>query len=148
MLSTCSSVAGAAPCRPLQPAAHSASPAAAAAKLNARQFSADPLVELSYDILLGHDHAAYMRSRPQSQLIELAHLRIFGHDAIGEIHHVAHVELGISQGLRRKQVLDAQLCSFGSQGKQAHHAYVVYVTHQKYGGQAGHVDMSCSSILF
>src|SRR6267378_8594637 len=100
MLRTCCSLAGAAPCRSPQAVAHNTNPAAAA-MLDARQFSAEPLVELPYDILLGHDHTAYMRSGPQPRLIELAHLRIFGHDAIGEIHDVVQVELGIGQGLRR-----------------------------------------------
>src|SRR6267142_638546 len=111
MFSTGSSAAGAAPCRPPQAAAQSANPIAAI-ELNARQFSVEPLMELSYDILLRHDHAPRMRPRPQPQLIELAHLRVFGHDEIGEIHHVAHVELGITQSLRRKQILDSQFRTF------------------------------------
>src|ERR1700686_2876979 len=86
------SAMAAAAATPLNARQFSAMAAAAATPLNARQFSAQPFVELSYDILLGHDHAACMRSRPQPQLIELTHLRVFGHDAIGEIHHVAQVE--------------------------------------------------------
>jgi hypothetical protein len=43
-----------------------------------------------------------MRSGPQSLLVEFAHLCVFGHDKVGEIHHVAQIELGISESLRRK----------------------------------------------
>src|SRR6202043_4029237 len=104
-----------------------------AATLSARQFSAEPLVKLSDDVFFRHAHPAYVRSRTQPQLIELAHLRVLGHDAIGEIHHVAQIELRIGQSLRQEQVLDAQFGSFGSQGQQAHHANIVDVTYQKYG---------------
>src|SRR5260221_8471888 len=107
MFRTGSSAAGAAVCGPPQATALSAKPIATI-ELNARQFSVEPLMELSYDILLGHDHAACMRAPPQPQLIELTHLCVFCHDHIVEIHHVAHLELGISQCLQRKLILDAQ----------------------------------------
>src|SRR5260221_3779198 len=142
MLSTGSSVAVAAECRPPQAAVQSATPAAAAIELNARQFSADPLMELSYDVLLGHDHASCMGPRPQPPLIELAHLCVSGHHEIGEIHYVAQVERGIGQRLRRKQIFDAQLGQLRPQGQQANDTNVVDVTDQEYGWQAGLADMA------
>src|ERR1700690_1572993 len=101
MLSTCSSAAGADGCRPPQAGAPRATPTAAASALNARQFSPQPLMELSYDVLLGHDHATRMRTGPQAPLIEFTHLSVFGHHQVGEINNVAHVEVRIGQSLRR-----------------------------------------------
>src|SRR5258706_21411 len=146
MLSTGSSVAVAAECRPPQAAVQSATPAAAAIELNARQFSADPLMELSYDVLLGHDHPPGMGPPPPPPLIYLAHLSLSGHHEIGEIHYVAQVERGIGQRLRRKQIFDAQLGQLRPQGQQANDTNVVDVTDQEYGWQAGHVDMAGLSI--
>src|SRR5450631_2316427 len=97
MLRTGSSAAGAAACRPPQADAQSASPMAEMSALGAREFRAEPLMELAYDILFRHYHAACMRSRVQAQLIELAHLRVLGHDEIGEIHHISHVEVRVGQ---------------------------------------------------
>ncbi len=88
-----------------------------------------------------------MRSRPQPPLIEFAHLRIFGHDPIGEIHHIAQVERRVRQGLGREQIFDAQFGLFGTQGPQPHDPHIVDVTHQKYRRQAGHVDMTGLLVL-
>ena len=53
-------------------------------------------MELPDDILLRHDDAALMWPRAQPLLIEFAHLRIFGHDAVGEFHDIAQVKLRIA----------------------------------------------------
>src|ERR1700737_2707917 len=67
--------------------------------LSARQFRTDPFVELADNVLLGHDHASHMRGGVQSPLIEFAHPGIFGHDEIGEIDDISHVESWVSQRL-------------------------------------------------
>src|SRR6202044_312648 len=105
MCSTGSSLPGGAECPPPQAAAHSAAARIAAVALvtsRACELSAHPIVELSYDVLLGHHHAARVRPCLEAALIELAHLGIFGHDQVGEVHHIAQVETGIGQGLRRE----------------------------------------------
>src|SRR5580698_775612 len=102
MCSTASSpggIAGAAACRPPQADAQSARPRTAAA-LDARQFSVQPFMELPDDMLLRHDYSALMWPRAQPLLIEFAHLRIFGHDAVGEFHDIAQVKLRIGERLR------------------------------------------------
>src|SRR5579863_5934123 len=100
MCSTGSSVPGGVECPPPQAAAHSAAAriaAVAPVTSRAREFSAHPIVELPYDVLLGHHHAARVRPCLQAPLIELAHLRVFGHDEVGEIHLIAQVEAGSGQ---------------------------------------------------
>src|ERR1700690_2654926 len=107
MCSTGSSTPGGVEWPPPQAAAHSAAARIAAVEpvtSRARELSAHPIMELSYDVLLGHHHAARVRPCLQAPLIELAHLGVFRHDEVGEVHHIAQVEAGIGQGLRREQI--------------------------------------------
>ena len=83
----------------------------------------------------------------QPLLIELADLRVLDHDPVGEIHDIVQIEIRVGEGLRREQILDAQLGALGSQGQQPHHAHIVHVTDQKYGRQARHVDVAGLAVL-
>src|SRR5271166_4047866 len=115
MCSTCSAPPGAAGWRSPQAVAPSAKPATAIT-LYARQFRVQPVMELSNDVLLRHDHSAHMRPGLEPLLIELAHLRVLRHHAVGEIHDVVQTEARIRERLRREQILDAQFGSLRAQG--------------------------------
>src|ERR1035441_5937980 len=63
--------------------------------LSTRQFGTDPFVELTNDVFLGHDHSTNVRRGTQSSLIEFAHLGVFGHHEVSEVHDVSPVERGV-----------------------------------------------------
>src|ERR1700692_2297919 len=87
--------------------ARTAKPARPAGRtLGARPLRTDPFVELADHVLLGHDHASHMRGGVQSPLIEFAHPGIFGHDEVGEIDDISHVESWISQRLRGEEIFN------------------------------------------